>query len=60
MKQQSFTRKEVTALLKAQVAKSANSYGKMQFNLDLRYNKAVLDEIVSTGKRLRKVTLVKY
>jgi hypothetical protein len=60
MKQQTFTRKEVTALLKAQVAKSANSYGKMEVPMPLASHFQYGEELEKTHKRLKRVTLVKY
>lgn len=60
MNQQTFTRKEVRALLKRQITAAVNSYGTMEINMGLARNPYYADEIDRTRKRLKNLTIVKF
>lgn len=62
MTQQTFTRKEVRELLKRQIAKSADSYGKQEASGELSSVcfEAYAEEIRRTRKGLKKVNVIKF
>lgn len=60
MNQETFSRKEVRALLKRQIRASANSYGKMEVPKALFRNSAYADENIQVHKRLANVKIIKF
>lgn len=63
MPQQSFTRKEVRALLKRQIAAVAESYNRAGVNMNLMRGfqmSEYLDEIGATAKRIKNVNVIKF
>ena len=60
---QLYTRKEVQALLKKQIARSANVYMQVPPNPHLStglYSDMYWDEVTATRKRLKKVTPIRF
>lgn len=63
MTQQTFTRKEVIALLKRQIRASYNSYERFPVNMELvkGFQAGVyVDDLHENAKRLKKVNVIKF